>query len=461
MQRRTFLKTALASSTLLATNPVEAVNSLQSSKSKLHAQETAIKMIPNLNDVEIWSFEKGGFAPTLTAEQGQELSVIVKNDVDQQMTVHWHGIRVPNTMDGVPYLTQKPILRGNSFHYQFASDDAGTYWYHTHTNSVEQLGRGLLGALIIKEPKEYPVDEDHVIVLNDWLLNKQAKIDEDFDNKHAMSHSGRWGNITTANGKYRPVFFFQPHSRVRLRLINSSTARSFIPSFEGLENVTLIAIDGHPIVPRPYQPLFIAPGMRFDVVVDIPSSQNAFRISDQNKGVFSTDATSKLFYIQPKGSAKRASMMKKIPDALPENPLAKPNLNLAKTHQIQLKGGMMGIGMIEAMRGVFWSINDEFMSKAIDYEKPILSLKKNQSYLFQIENQSNFEHPIHFHGHTFQILSYNNQKLKNPYWSDTIYLKPYEKADIAFVADNPGLWMFHCHILSHQVSGMMGVIEVA
>ena len=364
-------------------------------------------------------------------------------------------------MDGVPNLTQKPILKGTRFQYRFASPDAGTYWYHPHTNSAEQLGRGLLGALIIKEPKEYPVDADQIIVIKDWLLNRRFQIDEDFDNMHELSHAGRWGNITTANGVYRPTFSFPPHSRIRLRLINGSSSRDLTPDFSAFEHATLIAIDGHPVPPQPYKPLLVASGMRLDVVLDIPTGNQPLTVFDQTTGVFSSEMTSHLFSIRAKGRAVRASRLKALPPALPENPLAKPNLNLAKTHQVVLKGGMMSLGMMRGMMTkVFWAINDTFMKETSDYQKPIFSLKKNQSYIFKVVNDSNFAHPIHFHGHTFQILSFNQKPLNNPYWSDTVFLKPYEQADIAFVADNQGLWMFHCHILGHQVSGMMGVIEV-
>ncbi len=461
MKRRTFLKTAVASSAMLTTAPFSQML-FASPTSRLHAQKTRLNLIPGESATEVWSFQKNAFSPVLVAEQGEELSILVKNDIDQNMTVHWHGVRVPNAMDGVPHLTQKPILEGESFRYQFASHDAGTYWYHPHTNSAEQLGRGLLGALIIKEPKAYPVDADQTIVIKDWLLDRRFQIDDDFKNWHEMSHAGRWGNVTTANGLYRPAFSFAPHSRVRLRIINGCTARDFTPDFSQFEHATLIAIDGHPVPPQPYKPWLIGSGMRIDVVVDVPATQKPLIVVDRTNGVFNNQMTAQLFSIQPKGRAIRASRLQTPPPALPENPLAKPNLNLAKEHEVVLKGGMMGLGMMRGMMSqVFWSINDFSMKESSDNKKPILSLKKNQSYLFKMVNDTSFAHPIHFHGHTFQVLSFNQKALKNPYWSDTVFLNPRESADIAFVADNEGLWMFHCHILGHQVSGMMGVIEVA
>lgn len=116
-------------------------------------------------DVDVWTYDGSVPGPTLRLRQGEPVRIIVENGLDQDTTVHWHGIRLPNAMDGVPGLTQPPIRPGESFVYEFTPPDAGTFWYHPHTNSLEQLGRGLAGALIVEEGEPVLVDRELLWVL--------------------------------------------------------------------------------------------------------------------------------------------------------------------------------------------------------------------------------------------------------------------------------------------------------
>jgi FtsP/CotA-like multicopper oxidase with cupredoxin domain len=182
----------------------------------------------------MWSYNGIVPGPEIRARQGERLHVEVVNRLEQETNVHWHGLRLPNAMDGVPHLTQPPIAPGGSFTCAFDLHDAGTFWYHPHARSFEQVGRGLAGALIVEEPDPPVVDRDLVWVLADWRLGADAPISDDFGNLHDVSHAGRLGNTVTINSKV-PEDFPVARERLRLRLINIANARIFCLECEGHE----------------------------------------------------------------------------------------------------------------------------------------------------------------------------------------------------------------------------------
>src|SRR5262249_39832724 len=178
-------------------------------------------------ETTVWAFNGTVPGPVVRVKQGERLRVGVENQLTEATTVHHHGIRLPNAMDGVPHLTQRPIAPGETFVYEFDVPEAGTYWYHPHINSAEQVGRGLSGALIVEERAPIDVDRDVVWVLSDWRLLPDAQISDDFRNMHDMAHNGRVGNTVTINGKIPETFSVRTGERIRLRLINAANARIF------------------------------------------------------------------------------------------------------------------------------------------------------------------------------------------------------------------------------------------
>ena len=187
--------------------------------------------------------------PEIRVRQGERIRVNVQNYLDEASTVHWHGMRVPNAMDGVPHLTQSPIEAGGKFVYEFDAIDAGTFWYHPHQRSAEQVGRGLYGPLIVEEAEPVRVDRELTWVLDDWRLTKSAAIHESFGNRHDMSHNGRVGNTVTINGKILEAMTVHAGERIRLRLINAANARIFGLHFAQHEPI-VIALDGQPVSPH-------------------------------------------------------------------------------------------------------------------------------------------------------------------------------------------------------------------
>ena len=177
-------------------------------------------------DTAVWAYEGIVPGPELRVRQGQPVRIAVTNKLDEDTTVHWHGIRLPNAMDGVPGLTQKPIRPGESFVYEFTPPDAGTFWYHPHADTLQQLGRGLAGALIVEEPEPVPgIDCDLLWVIEDWRLDDDGRIVGGFGNRMEAGMSGRIGNTVTINGRVPNTAPVKAGERVRLRLVNASLAR--------------------------------------------------------------------------------------------------------------------------------------------------------------------------------------------------------------------------------------------
>ncbi len=439
---------------------------------RLRAQKISWEIARN-RPTQLWGFLKNTFAPPLVVSQDETFDLTLSNQLAMEtIGLHWHGIRVPNSMDGVPYLTQSPITLGESYRYRFTSPDAGTYWYHTHSHSLMQLRMGLVGPLIIREKKPYPVDEDLILLMNDWSLDRNMQMDRrllrnDFLSMPTAAHDGLLGNVVTVNGKVNPTLRVAPRSRLRLRFINAATARIFYVNIPRNLNPHFLAVDGQPVPVEPYRKIVLAPGMRMDIIADMPSdvflkktgeiqiNDNAYRNKEY------------LFRLVGDGKPIRSQSLSKI-NPLPNNPIPKIRGDKARKIRVSLQGGAMsgmmrgGMGgMIRGMMsGLFWSINGVAMPEKGHYDKPIFKVKKDRHVILELENITAFSHPIHLHGHTFFILSRNGIKAKNPRSSDTIFMNPNEKAEIGFVADNPGKWMFHCHIIDHQVSGMMGFFEV-
>jgi FtsP/CotA-like multicopper oxidase with cupredoxin domain len=420
-------------------------------------------------DTDVWCYDGQTPGPEVRIRQGDRLRVVVENRLPEETTVHWHGIRLPNAMDGVPHLTQKPIAPGETFTYEFTCADAGTFWYHPHQRSFVQVGRGLYGPLIVEEREPVQVDRDITWVLADWRLLNDASISGDFGNMHDVSHNGRVGNTVTINGRVPETFAVHAGERIRLRLINGANARIFGLEFEGHEP-RIIALDGQPVEPHEPQEgrVVLGPAMRIDLLLDMTERPGQrFRIVD----TFYRSLEYRLVDLvygeeKPLRVVSRAPLLR-----LPNNPLSEPDLTNAQRHQVTLGGGMMGsmrMAMMDGKQvdirtlmhnGLVWAINGVAAKGHV--HEPLLTLEHNRSYILELVNETMWPHPMHLHGHSFRVITRNGKPTKHREWQDTVLLERRERAEIAFVADNPGDWMFHCHILEHQVGGMMGVIRVA
>lgn len=467
------LGTGFASLLLTAASRPPLVRARASAEYRIVAKPARARLRgPDRSDTSVWSYNGTIPGPLLRLRQGEPVRITVENRLDQETTVHWHGIRVPNAMDGVPGLTQPPIKPGKSFVYEFTPPDAGTFWYHPHANSLEQLGRGLAGPLIVEERNSVVVDRDVLWLLSDWRLSPEGEMRAGFGNRMEAAMSGRIGNTVTLNGRASPEVSVRAGERIRLRLANGSLARIMALWFEG-HRPTIVAIDGQPC--DPHEPhnrrILLGPAMRVDVMLDMHGEPGRrYRVIDDFYDGLSYVVT-RLAYV-PKPSIRKQPL--EAPMRLARNPLSEPKIANAERHELILQGGMMGgmmrggrgRGMMQGMMGMgdgaLWAVNGVSMTgDGHAGMKPAFTFARGRSVLLTMRNQTAWWHPMHFHGYSVRLLSRNGERVPHRQWQDTVLMAPEDVVQVAFAADNPGDWMLHCHVTDHQATGMMTVFRVA
>ena len=461
--RRQFMANSAAAAGLLAALPAGMARA-GSDFEILEARAAMVQLAPaNYPATGIWSLGGTIPGPVMRVAQGARVQKRLLNSLPQPTAMHWHGIRIDNAMDGVPGMTQEAIAPGASFDYDFVAPDAGTYWFHSHNQSVEQVARGLRGALIVEEADPVDVDRDEVLVLDDWLIDPETgQLDAEYASAHSRSHAGRIGNLVTTNGVFdlgQPV---QRHQRLRLRLINAANARIFELGLTGLVGWT-VALDGLPLpAPEPVAGnLVLGPGQRVDLIVDVVAEEGetAYLLRAERDGAQSQAA----FPVSGQASLAR----RPDPAALPPNPVAAVDLagDVAML-DLNMQGGAMG-GLRQAVfegesrsfnqlaqANQFWSFNGTVGIT----DAPLARLGRGQTARLSILNDSSFPHAIHLHGmHFREVLAGDTLGPLR----DTLLMTRGERREIAFVADNPGDWLLHCHMLSHAEAGMMTWVQVA
>ena len=418
---------------------------------------------------DVWAYNGIVPGPVIHARKGQEISIEVFNQLDQPTSIHWHGIRIDNKMDGVAYLTQDPIQPGESFIYTFTPPDAGTYWYHPHNRTWEQLSRGLYGTLIVHDDaKPQDFDRDIPIIADDWRLENDGPIhEESLGSLRDWSHAGRLGNILTLNGKPYENLEVVAGERIRLRFINAANARIMRFGIEGIRP-WLVALDGQPIDPVKLSTkgVVIAPAQRADLVIDVKGVQGD-KIAILETSSADALISGYLDIVEGATPPKKTTVQKLIPNMIP-----KPDLASATKIDLLMSGGAMRFLTSSRFKGEeidgrelarthrqLWAFNGQ----AGMTDEPLFVAKKGETISMKLINETAWPHAIHLHGHHFRIIA------KGPLTSailssiedeekdahrDTVLIQRDEIVEIAFVADNPGKWMLHCHMLEHQASGM-------
>lgn len=417
-------------------------------------------------ETAIWGYDGVTPGPIIRARQGGEVHVRLVNHLEAPTTVHWHGIRLDNAMDGVAHLTQAPVAPGESFDYRFRVPDAGTFWYHPHVDgSAAQLERGLAGALIVEEETPVDVDRDITLVVKDWRVDEDGAIHEDsFGSLHDASHAGRLGNILTFNGAWLETVPARAGERIRLRFISAANSRVMRFDIAG-HAPWLVALDGQPVPPRRLvgEPLVIAPSQRADVIVDLgaePGTRAAIR--EVTEEPFTA---AEIVY----SDASPLDLRQEEPAPLPDNPVPRPAGSDPREIDLVMTGGAMrpvreatyrGTAMdgrsLAMEHGMVWAFN----GVAGMPEAPLFAAARDEEIAVRMVNDTLWPHAMHLHGHHFIELK-RNGGAPEPGLRDTVLLDRGEEVTIAFVADNPGKWMIHCHMLEHQHSGMETWFEVA
>jgi FtsP/CotA-like multicopper oxidase with cupredoxin domain len=390
----------------------------------------------------VWSYNDQIPGPLIRAKVGATLVIDFVNGLKEPSSIHWHGLRIENAMDGVPGVTQDP---GENFIYRLKLEEAGTFWYHPHFNASEQLERGLKGVLIVDETDKLPWSQDLVWLIDDWLLQKDGNIYPQFNTGRDLMHDGRWGNVPTINGNFQPEFVVNTGERIRLRLINGANARIFSPHIEGL-SANVIAVDGKPVTQIfPFKGFVLSPGNRIDLDITIPehAAGKIFAVQDR----FTRNAF-QLASIKVKQSESVNSP--KFTPPIEANFIPAQMFEKVKVDKVwdlnAIRGGKFGIGW--AMNRMLWPEADR-----VDYP---LGVPRKITF----KNSSARLHPMHIHGVFFRVLERNGMKAIEQFTRDTVLVGSRETVTIGFVPEHPGIWLTHCHIQEHAEAGMMTTIEV-
>jgi FtsP/CotA-like multicopper oxidase with cupredoxin domain len=400
-------------------------------------------------------------------KKGDALNVRFENALPSPTTLHWYGVRGPNKMDGVAGLTQAQIKQGDSFFYSFIPPDSGSFWYHPLVQGAasEQLDRGLSGVLIVEEPDAPSVDQDIAIIIDDWRLTPEGEIINDFNYIADIARSGRKGNFLTVNGNAAPQKIEAlPNGRIRLRLLNATNARICPLKFENIQ-AHVIAIDGQAC--DPFDPLrrtvIMAPGSRFDVVVDIPANEE----TRGDIGISLGSAVLPLLSIITKGKKtnQHAPLMRLTGNNLP------PAIRLQNAYRkdLVITGGLPALKQGETLpnettlKTLFpdlmrvWQINGGANNGFSN--TPLFSVKQGTPIVLNIANKTAWGQVIHVHGHNFRLLHAFDDGWE-PYFLDTLFIAEGRNALISFVADNVGKWAIRSSILDHFDGGLATWFEV-
>lgn len=467
IDRRLLLKSAGAAALTLASRPALAVGGATPMTLRAAPAKAQIAPVRMTGPTDVWVYNGTTPGPEIRVTAGERVRVRLENSLPQPTAVHWHGIRIDNAMDGAAGLTQEPVGLGDGFDYDFVAPDAGTYWYHTHDRSWEQMARGLYGPLVVEEIEPMAtVDRDLTLVLDDWRLTRDGSLDAgSFGALMDWSHGGRLGNTLTVNGGFEPEIAVRAGERVRLRLVNAANARIMAFDLPGHRPV-LIAVDGHPVEPRRLEEdaVLLAPAQRADVVVDFADESGAtvpFRFLGEQDP----------FPVATFVYGSEAPLRREVQGGVPALSVTMPHtlhLDDAEEVRLSMTGGAMGsmdraivqgrerdFRELVSLRRV-WAFN----GVAGDMDEPLFRVPVGRTVKVVMENDTMWPHAMHLHGHHFKVLERDGVADPTQDWRDTELVAPRERVTIALDANNPGKWLLHCHMLEHQAGGMITWFEV-
>ncbi|MGB1236926.1 MAG: multicopper oxidase family protein [Pseudomonadales bacterium] len=459
--RNTLYTSALAGAALTGCVPVTRLEQHASYEYTLTVENAELSLIPGTTTPGMGFGGQYPHAP-LRAKQGVPIRITVINKLEQPTTIHWHGIRIPIAMDGVPFLSQPPIKPGETFIYEFTPPDAGTFWFHPHVNSVEQLGKGLVGLLIVEEasqrgfsPEDYAADLP--LMLKNWHLNEDGSF-KPFTSPRNAARMGTPGNYATVNGVNKPTLEIPEGGWVRLRFANVDNTLVYKLRIKDYPTY-IISQDANPLdKPVPLDHYAIGAGMRVDIALKAPAAGEHIQVETARGRNYR-----ELLRLESTAAPHTGARGSRPPMPKP-NPLAEPNLARAEVLHFNFEwdGAVTPAGSDGQSKPKFWAINRiPWAGMSADkIPAPLATLALGKSYVFDLKNSTPHRHPIHIHGIMFKVIKSNQKKIE-PFFTDTVLMERNERVQIAFVADNPGRWMYHCHVIEHMKTGLMGYITIA
>jgi len=409
---------------------------------ELDAREMEWAFTPQGN-TRAWGFNGQVPGPLIEAQVGDVLEIRFTNRLPEPTSIHWHGLRVPAAMDGTD-MVQRPIEPGQTFTYRFRLPDAGTFWYHPHSNETTQLERGLYGALIVRGAGEPELDSERVLVLDDVALDRKGQVKP--TGGWIEQHDGRQGSTRLVNGRQEPELAMAAGQSERWRIVNASSAR-YVRLSIGERPFTILGTDGGLLEePVTVKEVLLVPGDRVDLAVGPFAEGEIIEVTslryDRRTVARSRNERFATVRVGPRAPSRAAiaPRLRHIEPVVTGEP--------AVTREVHL-------GVRPSLRtGVKFVVNGEPHHR----DQPV---KAGELQVWDIVNDTLMDHPFHLHGFFFQVLSINGQKPAFRSWEDTVNVPPRSGVRIAWRADDRvGEWMYHCHILEHHASGMMGHFEV-
>ena len=417
-----------------------------------------IDLTARLADVQIdgktvhaWTYDGGLPGPLIKTRVGDRLIVHFKNELDEPTTVHWHGVRVPIEMDGVPEISQPEVKKGESFTYDFVVRDAGLYWYHPHVMSAAQVGFGLYGALLVEDPEDGVNVQDQVtLVLSDIGFDAKGVLEPADSGGSAGMVFGREGDYVLVNGRRRPVLRARPGAPQRWRIVNAAKSRFFYLDLDG-QPFTVIGADGG-IQERPVTTdiVLVTPGERVDVIV-------------HPKGKAGTPLTLRaMLYNRGYGSVEYRSVEDVLTiEFTKEAPVAAKPITIARELPVPSIDGATPVDVVLTLPPMK-NNKSEFQVNGVPFwkAKPYAA-KLGEKQLWIVKNESDWDHPFHLHGFFFQVIDDKGQPVRPLALKDTVNVPMKTTVRLLVTFDErPGEWMFHCHILDHADGGLMGTVLV-
>lgn len=378
--------------------------------------------------------------PLLRAHVGDRVIVHFKNELPEATTIHWHGLRISAAMDGSPRV-QAPVPAGGEFTYDFIVPDEGSFWYHPHVRTNEQVEKGLYGPIIVTSKESPTFDKERYLLLDDVSVSGDSFTP--FMSGMEGMH-GRYGNVLLTNGQTLSAatndYAFQGQVE-RWRIVNTANARTMELSITGA-SFRIIATDGGPLRQPYFSDRIVLPvGQRYELEVAYTSPGTAELFSH----IYSVNSSNQVI-----DTPKRVYGVEvfEVPGAIP-NPrdfhagtwTSRP---AQETQTITLDA------VNDPNMGLMWLINGQAHPEA-----PIFTFPKSDSVKLKIVNKQMMEHPFHLHGQFFEINDPAQPGLK-----DTVLVPGNSTVEVTAYFDNPGRWMAHCHILEHAELGMMSEIDV-
>jgi FtsP/CotA-like multicopper oxidase with cupredoxin domain len=392
----------------------------------------------------------------LRAKQGQPLRFRASNTLDEEVILHFFGVRGDAEMMTIKLAAKDSV----GTEVIFTPPDAGTFWFGPLVNASRQRELGLSGMLIVDEAVPQPF-QDIPLVIDDWSLRDDGAVEEDFGNLTRAAGEGRLGNWFTANGKLKPRIELAPEQPARIRLLNIANSRTMNVRLKNADGI-VIARDGQPIPPQPLglEALQLAPGQRADLLLTEAQELVTVMLDVED------DAVEAAFLVAP--GYGRKTLQNDF--SLPTNPHTPPDVASAYDVVLPIEGGLKGglqkarVGQAEldlrAMleRGLAWAIGGSAGLGA----PPLFEVERGQTLRLTFDNKTAFEQPVYVHGHVWTENSLLPLGLLGAArWSDTLIVPAKAQVQVLMVADNPGTWAIQSLLAERADAGLIGAFTVS